>query len=161
VIPRDEEETMGSTDAIAMLKQDHKEMKKVMSDLDETTERGVKTREELLGKMKKELTIHERIEEEIFYPALHEHKKAKELVLEAYAEHHAVDMLVEELNGVPFADENWGAKFSVIKENIEHHIEEEEGELFKKARQIFDEQELRDLGEQMMRLKEQEQSSAA
>jgi len=151
---------MPPKDAIALLKEDHKELKKLMSQLDDTTERAVKTRQQLLDKMKTELTIHERIEEEVLYPALREHEKAKDIVLEAYAEHHAVDMLVEELHSVPFEDENWAAKFTVIKENIEHHIEEEEGELFKKARQIFDEQELRDLGDRMALLKEQKKSAA-
>lgn len=142
-------------DAIAMLKEDHKTMKSIMEDIDATTERGVKTREELLGKMKTELQLHEMIEEEVFYPALRRHKKAKEIVLEGYEEHHAVDMLLEELEGVAFGDETWSAKFTVIKENIEHHIEEEEGEMFKKARQVFDDEELTTLGEQMAALKEE------
>lgn len=142
-------------DAIAMLKEDHKTMKSIMEDIDATTERGVKTREELLGKMKTELQLHEMIEEEVFYPALRRHKKAKEIVLEGYEEHHAVDMLLEELEGVAFGDETWSAKFTVIKENIEHHIEEEEGEMFKKAHQVFDDEELTTLGEQMAALKEE------
>lgn len=146
---------MPDKDAIALLKRDHQTMKKILSDLDSTTERGVKTREELFAKMKSELKVHEAIEEEIFYPALKEHKKAKEIVLEGYAEHHAVDLLVDELEGIAFDDEEWGAKFSVIKENIEHHIEEEEGEMFKKARQVFDEDELEALGEQMAQRKQQ------
>lgn len=150
-------------DAISLLKDDHKTMKKIMGDIDSTGDRAVKTREELLAKMKQELTIHERIEEEIFYPALREHKKAKDIVLEGYEEHHAVDVLMDELESVPFDDETWSAKFSVIKENIEHHIEEEEGEMFKKARQVFDEQELVGLGERMQQLKNdiKPQSSAA
>jgi hemerythrin HHE cation binding domain-containing protein len=146
-------------DAVTLLKEDHKKMKKIMSDIHSTTERGVKTREELIEKMRGELKIHERIEEEIFYPALRKHKKAKEIVLEGYAEHHAVDVLLDELDGVPFDDETWGAKFNVIKENIEHHIEEEEGDMFKKATQVFDDGEVEDLGEGMARLKDQLQSS--
>jgi len=149
-------------DAISLLKQDHKTMKKIMEDIDATTERGVKTREDLLAKMKQELTLHERIEEEVFYPALREHKKAKDIVLEAYEEHHAVDTLLEELEAVPFDDETWSAKFTVIKENIEHHIEEEEGEMFDKARQVLDGDELEDLGARMQQMKdEQKQSSTA
>lgn len=142
-------------DALALLKEDHKTMKSIMEDIDATTERGVKTREELLGKMKTELQLHEMIEEEIFYPALREHKKAKEIVLEGYEEHHAVDMLLEELESVAYDDQTWGAKFTVIKENIEHHIEEEEGEMFSKARQVLDEDELKALGEQMAAMKDE------
>jgi hemerythrin-like domain-containing protein len=142
-------------DAISLLKDDHRKMKKLLSELESTTERGVKTRQELFTKMKDELTIHEAIEEEIFYPALKEHPKAKEIVLEAYEEHHVVDMVMAEIEGVPFEDESWGAKFTVMKENIEHHIEEEENEMFTQARQVFDNTELEALGERMAARKEQ------
>ena len=141
--------------AIDLLEEDHKKMKKIMQEIDATTERGVKTREEMLAKMESELLVHERIEEEIFYPALKAHKKAKDFVLEAYEEHHAVNMLLEVLNGVPFDDETWGAKFTVIKENIEHHIKEEEEDLFKKARQNLSTEELEELGIAMRELKDE------
>ncbi|MBA3796672.1 MAG: hemerythrin domain-containing protein [Chloroflexi bacterium] len=101
------------------------------------------------------LTAHEVIEEEIFYPALKEHPKAKELVLEAYEEHHVVDQVMAEFEQTSVEDEVWGAKFTVMKENIEHHIEEEEGEMFPQARQVCDKEELRALGEQMAVRKEQ------
>jgi hypothetical protein len=136
-------------EATKLLKQDHDEVKKIMDKLDSTTERGVKTREELFTKLKNEMTLHEAIEEEIFYPALKEHPKAKEIVLEGYEEHHVVDTIMGEISQTPFDDETWGAKFSVMKENIEHHIEEEEGEMFKTARQVFSKQELEDLGARM------------
>ena len=136
-------------DAISLLKQDHDKVKKVLSDLDATTERAVKTREELFTKVKHELQVHEAIEEEIFYPALKEHPKAKDLVLEAYEEHNVVDMVMAEIEEVSFEDERWGAKLTVMKENVEHHIEEEETEMFKQARQVFDSQELEDLGQRM------------
>jgi hemerythrin-like domain-containing protein len=139
----------GSMDAVAMLKDDHEKVKKILEDLDSTTERGVKTRQELFAKVKQELTVHESIEEEIFYPALKGHPKAKELVLEAYEEHHVVDTIMAEIGEVPFEDEAWGAKLTVMKENIEHHIEEEEGEMFKQARQVFSKEELEDLGARM------------
>src|SRR4029079_4850910 len=136
-------------DAITMLKTDHDKVKRLLADLETTTERGVKTREELFATIKGELTIHETIEEEIFYPALKSHPKAKDIVLEGYQEHHVVDLLMGELEGMDVSDERWGAKAPVMKENIEHHIEEEEGDMFKKARQVFDRQELEDLGERM------------
>jgi hemerythrin-like domain-containing protein len=136
-------------DAIAMLKADHDKVKGLLKELESTTERGVKTREELFATIKGELTVHEVIEEEIFYPALKEHPKAKDLVLEGYEEHHVVDMVMAELEGLDVSDETWGAKATVMKENVEHHIEEEEGEMFKQARQVFDERELEDLGARM------------
>jgi hemerythrin-like domain-containing protein len=142
-------------DAISLLEEDHRKMKKLLSELESTTERGVKTREDLFATVKDELTVHETIEEEIFYPALKEHPKTKEIALEAYEEHHVVDMVMAEIEDVPYDDETWGAKFKVMKENIEHHIEEEENEMFKQARQVFEEDELEALGEEMRLRKEQ------
>ncbi|HEY0442840.1 MAG TPA: hemerythrin domain-containing protein [Candidatus Limnocylindrales bacterium] len=136
-------------DAIAMLEADHRKVKALLNDLESTTERGVKTRAELFSTIKGELTLHEVIEEEIFYPELKAHPKAKDIVLEGYEEHHVVDTLMGELEELDVADESWGAKAKVMKENIEHHIEEEEGEMFKQARQVFDAAELRDLGSRM------------
>ena len=137
--------------AITMLTDDHRAVKKLLSELESTTERGVKTREELFTRLKADLTVHEIIEEEIFYPALKEHPKAKDIVLEAYEEHNVVDTLMGELSSMPVDDERWGAKAKVMQENIEHHIEEEEGDMFKKARQVFDEAELEELGDRMAR----------
>ena len=140
-------------DAITMLKTDHDKVKKLLTELESTTERGVKTREELFATIKGELSVHEVIEEEIFYPALKSHPKAKDIVLEGYPEHHVVDLLMGELESLDVSDETWGAKAIVMKENIEHHIEEEEGEMFKQARAVFDRQELEDLGARMARRK--------
>ena len=140
-------------DAMSLLKDDHQKVKKLLAELESTTERGVKTREELFTKVKQELVVHEAIEEEIFYPALKEHPKTKEIALEAYEEHHVVDTVMAEIEGVAYDDEKWGAKFTVMKENLEHHIEEEEGEMFKQARQVFDQDELTHLGESMRRAK--------
>ena len=117
-------------DAISLLKADHDKVKKLLTELETTTERGVKTREELFSTIKGELTVHEVIEEEIFYPALKDHPKAKDIVLEGFEEHHVVDVLMGELEALDVSDESWGAKALVMKENIEHHIEEEEGEMF-------------------------------
>ena len=140
-------------DAIALLKDDHDRMKKLLDDGEKTTERGVKTRQELLGRIKRDLTAHEVIEEEIFYPTLKEHPKARDIVLEGYEEHHVVDEIMADIEQTPFEDETWGAKFKVMKENIEHHIEEEETDMFVKARSVLDARELRDLGEQMAQRK--------
>ncbi len=135
--------------AITMLEEDHAKMRKLLDELESTTERGVKTRTELFATIKGELTVHEIIEEEIFYPELKAHPKAKEIVLEGYEEHHVVDLVMKELEETPVEDESWGAKAKVMKENVEHHMEEEEGEMFKQARSVFDRAELEDLGERM------------
>lgn len=141
--------------ALQLLEDDHKQVKKMLDELDATTERAEKTRTEGLAELKQELTIHETIEEEIFYPALKEHAEAKEIVLEAFEEHDVADAIMSEIETTPTGDETWGAKFSVLKENLEHHIEEEEGEMFDKARKVFDDTTLMQLGERMQARKEQ------
>jgi hemerythrin-like domain-containing protein len=136
-------------DALTLLKNDHDKVKRLLNELESTTERGVKTRSELFATIKGELTLHEAIEEEIFYPALKEHPKAKELVLEAYEEHHVVDQVMSELEATDVSDETWGAKATVMKENLEHHIAEEEREMFPQARLVFERDELEELGTRM------------
>ncbi|MGI8999554.1 MAG: hemerythrin domain-containing protein [Candidatus Limnocylindria bacterium] len=140
-------------DAISLLTDDHAKVKKLLAEGEATTERAEKTRTELFEAIKGEMLIHERIEEEIFYPALKAHPKAKEIVLEGYEEHHVVDEIMGELETTSVTDEVWAAKFKVMKENIEHHMEEEEGEMFKQARQVFSTDELNKLGAEMMELK--------
>lgn len=144
--------------ALELLKEDHNKVKKLLEQTDSTTERGVKTRADLFSKIKREMVIHEAIEEQIFYPALKEHAKAKEIVLEGYEEHHVVDQIMAELEGVEFESETWGAKFTVMKENIEHHIEEEEDEMFDKAREVLSKEELQDLAEKMQQMKSELQA---
>src|SRR5215217_3715623 len=139
----------GRMDALTLLKNDHDKVKKLLTELESTTERAEKKRSELFSTIKGELTVHEIIEEEIFYPELKAHPKAKDIVLEGYEEHHVVDLLMGELESLDVTDQTWGAKAVVMKENVEHHIEEEEGEMFKQARQVFDKQELDDLGTRM------------
>ena len=140
-------------DAIRLLTDDHDALKKLLDEIKVTTDRAEKTRGELFSRIKMELTVHEVIEEEIFYPALKEHPRAKEIVLEGYEEHHVVDEIMSELEGLDPTDESFGPKAKVMAENIEHHIEEEEGEMFKQARQVFDPDELAQLGERMAQRK--------
>jgi len=139
--------------ALTLLKSDHDDMKTLLEKADDTTDRAVKTRAALLHEIAVKLTAHEKIEEDIFYPALKSHPKAKDIVLEGYQEHHVVDLIMDELKDLDEDDETWGAKFSVMKENIEHHIEEEEGEMFTKARSAFSAEELDELGERMEAMK--------
>jgi hemerythrin superfamily protein len=146
-------------DAITLLKEDHQKVKKLMGELEKTTERGVKTREELFTKLVTELTVHEKIEEQIFYPRVKEQattKKVEELIAESYEEHHFVDTVKAELQDTPFEAEEWAAKFKVMMENVEHHaFEEEEGKLFPKVQKIFTKDELEEMGTEMEELKQE------
>lgn len=141
-------------DALKLLKEDHDRVKKMLAEGESTTERGEKTREELFARLKSDLEIHERMEEEVLYPALKSHPKARDLALEGYEEHHVVDTILAELEQTPPSDEQWGAKFKVAKENLEHHIEEEETQMFPKARNAFSEDELEQMGQRMAEIRQ-------
>jgi hypothetical protein len=136
--------------ALDLLKEDHDILKKYLEMAEESDEQE---KRDLMSRIARHFREHEDIEEHIFYPALKEHPKAKDIVLEGYQEHHVVDILLKELEQMPPSDERWPAKLKVLKENVEHHIEEEEGEMFKKARSVFDKGELEALGNRMEDMK--------
>jgi hemerythrin-like domain-containing protein len=143
---------MPTQNAISVLEEDHKKVKKLLKQLEETTERAAKTRTDLLEEIAMELKTHTAIEEEIFYPAFRdaaEKKDDKKLYFEAVEEHHVVDLVLPELQQADVTSEEWSAKARVLKELVEHHIEEEEGEMFPKARKIMDREALTQLAEQM------------
>jgi hemerythrin-like domain-containing protein len=146
--------------AFALLKADHEKVAGILETIEDTTERAVKGRDELFARLKAELDLHAMIEEEIFYPALEDTEEAREITLEAYEEHRVVKQLLAELEADPKDTDEWTAKFTVLKENIEHHVEEEEGELFKKARQALSEEEIETLGEQLQDAKQQNRAAA-
>jgi iron-sulfur cluster repair protein YtfE (RIC family) len=141
--------------AIELLEQDHRRMEKILAELEGTTERAVKTRQALFATLRDELQLHEQVEEEILYPALRERSETKDIVLEGIEEHHVVDLILGELAGVDVADEVWTAKFAVMKESLEHHIEEEEGEMFPKAQSLLSTEALEALG---VRIEERKQA---
>jgi hemerythrin-like domain-containing protein len=142
-------------DALELLKKDHDQVKKMLKDLDDTTDRAIKTRQDLFERLKFSLTVHEQMEEAVLYPALKEHAETKEIVLEAYEEHDVVDTILGELEQTPFDDETWHAKLTVMRENLLHHIQEEEDEMFGLVRRLFDKATLESLGEQMRTIKAQ------
>jgi hemerythrin HHE cation binding domain-containing protein len=140
-------------DAIALLEQDHRRFEELLKQGEETTERAINRRTELLHTLTTELNLHELVEEKILYPALKAHPEARDIVLEGYQEHHIADVLTRELDTLAKDDERWGAKFKVLKESLAHHIQEEEGEMFRKARGIFSREDLQALGAKMMKMK--------
>lgn len=141
--------------AFQLLKEDHQKVSGIFQQIEPTTERAEKTRTELFAKLKEELDIHARIEEAIFYPAIKRAAETREIVLEGFEEHHVIKMLLKELESMPVDTEQWAAKIKVLKENVEHHVEEEEGEMFQKARQVLSEDEINQLGSQLEEMKTQ------
>lgn len=145
--------THGDPDGLALLEKEHRRFEDLLKKGEETTERSRKGRAELLRTLTADLTAHELMEEQVLYPALKAHPDAKDIVLEGFQEHHVADILVKELHEVATDDEQWGAKFKVLKESIEHHISEEEGPMFRTARAVFSREELHELGSRMQKLR--------
>ncbi len=143
----------GRLDAVEILEQEHRRFEELLKRGEETTERARTARRELLATIISELNAHELMEEKVLYPALQAHPQAREIVLEGFEEHHVADLIANELREVATNDEAWGAKFKVLKENIEHHIQEEEGTMFRLARGIFSRQELRLLAARMLKVR--------
>ena len=131
-----------------LLKKQHDEVKALFKKI-EKAKPG--QRRPLLAELADNLQLHMKIEEGIFYPAVKElgSKKADEMVAEAYEEHHVVKLVIAEIPKVDPQDERFEAKMTVLKELIEHHVEEEEDEMFDLADKLDDEV-LEDVGRQMM-----------
>ena len=135
-------------DAIALLKQDHEKVRTLLGSLERAT--GAR-RSKLLTQIDRELKVHTKIEEEIFYPAFREAAKKKDdqvIVYEAVQEHHMVDLALPE-TGDGDNNEDLKAKAKVLRELVEHHADEEEKDMFPRARKLFDRGELRELGDRM------------
>ncbi len=148
-------------DAFKLLKSDHEKVAGILEKLEGTTERALKTREGLFTQLKTELDIHAGIEEKIFYPVLEKAEESRDITLEAFEEHRLVKQLLGELEAEVKDDEKWTAKFTVLKEQIEHHVEEEEGEMFKKARKVLSKEEIEELGARMEKAKGEQKAAAA
>ena len=145
--------------AIQLLKQDHKTVRGLLSDLEATTRRALKRRGELLAKVAREIDVHTRIEEEIFYPAFKQAGDRGEdakLYHEAREEHRAAgEMVLPDLLKTAPDSEEFGGRAKVLKELVEHHAREEEREMFPRARQLLTAAQLRELGERMMERKQE------
>jgi hemerythrin superfamily protein len=120
--------------AIQLLESDHKQVKGLFEKFRSAGERAYKTKQGIAEQVFAELQVHTKIEEEIFYPAVRgQDGELADMIAESLEEHHVVDVLMEELQGLDPEEEAYEAKFTVLMENVDHHIEEEETELFPKA----------------------------
>jgi hemerythrin-like domain-containing protein len=144
----------GTVDAVKLLKDDHKKVKELFRQFERA--RSDDRKKQIAEEAMHELEVHAEIEEEIFYPAAKARADAegKELVAEAVEEHHVVKMLIGELKAMPEVNEQYEAKFTVLIENVEHHIEEEEKEMLPDAKKTLG-KEIDALGDQMQARKEQ------
>ena len=146
--------------AIELLKKDHETVKSLFESFEKAKEqKDLESKASLFASIKGELEAHTRAEEEIFYPAFDQtagekDEDDKELVLEAGEEHLQVKTLLAELSEMEPDDERFDAKMKVMKDNVEHHVEEEEGEMFPHAQKELSKDELEQIGEQMDALKQ-------
>jgi len=144
-------------DAFNLLKADHRKVEELFSQLENASGQA---KMRVFEQIKMELELHTHIEEKIFYPALEKPKQTHDLTLEAYEEHDVVKKLLQELSRAKTPNEEWEAKAKVLQENVEHHVEEEENELFEKAEAALSEEQIETLGEQMEAEKERKQRGA-
>lgn len=145
-------------DAFNLLKQDHRKVAALFDQLEAATGKAKLT---VFNEIKTELELHTHIEEKIFYPAVEEPEETHDLTLEAYEEHDVVKKLLRQLSRAKTANEEWEAQAKVLRENVEHHVEEEENELFPKAESALGEEQIAELGEQMAAEKEKKQGRGA
>ncbi len=137
-----------------MLRKDHENVKKLFGQFDamkDEPEKKKKELEKLYGVIRKELQMHMEGEEKFFYPAVRNAEQTHEDVLESIEEHHVVKLLLRELDRIQVS-EKWVAKLSVMKENVLHHISEEEEELFEKAQEILGDR-AKEIGRQISSMK--------
>lgn len=144
--------------AIDLLKADHERVKAILTQLSESTERAVKKRTDLLAKLEMEISIHTRLEEEILYPAFKQAggKDEAQMYYEAKEEHRTVDSLVlPDLKATDPSTPEFSGRAKVVKELLEHHIEEEEKEMFPQAKKLLGKAKLDTLGAEMETMKAQ------
>ena len=142
--------------AIELLKEDHNQVSRLFQKVKATDEGE---HQELFKQIKAELDVHTHIEETIFYPKMKEEDELEDLVLEGVEEHHQAKMFLRELAGLTEDSEKFEPKLKVLMEDITHHVQEEEGEMFPKVEKIFDTSTLEELGKEMEKEKKNFQKS--
>ena len=141
--------------ALDLLSEDHKKVKELF---EEAENADGKAQQKIFDQIKQELETHTRIEETIFYPAVQQHEKLKDMVLESLEEHKQVKTLLKEMDALASESDKFEPKLKLLMENVEHHAEEEEeGKMFPQLRDLIDEQELEDLGAQLEAAKQKGQ----
>ncbi|GAA2710923.1 hemerythrin domain-containing protein [Micromonospora olivasterospora] len=144
-----------STDAIVLLKEDHKEIRRLFKAFQAAEEGPAGERRKLVGQILEALTVHTYLENEVMYPEVRRLlPDLEDDILESYEEHHVADVLCAELAAMDAEDEHFTAKTTVLIENVLHHVEEEEQEWFPKVRDALGRKELQEIGERMIALRE-------
>ena len=148
--PRERSSGPASGDAIAVLKQDHRDVQQVFRRFEKAGDDAHDVKRQLVDTMIEELSRHAEIEELVFYPAVRaEVDDAESDVLEALEEHHVVKLVLRELEDLEPTDERFDAKVTVMMESVRHHVKEEEQTLFPEVRRAMRRPRLRELGDEL------------
>jgi len=144
-------------DAIGLLVADHAAVKKLFAQKEQLSKRDGEKKIQVFSEIHNALEVHATIEEEIFYPAV---KKArsehvKDEVREGYEEHKQIKTLLTQIASIRPTNEGYDMKIKVLKEDVEHHVKDEEGEMFPDAKKFLGERRLRELGAELETRKEQ------
>jgi hemerythrin superfamily protein len=136
-------------DALSLLKKDHKEVKALFKEFERLSDRAGQKKQPLVAQICHALTVHARLEEELVYPVLKALRSQgiKDLVAEAAEEHRVAKTLIADLTALALDDEQYEAKVTVLGEYVQHHVKEEEQELFPKAHKHLSKARLAELGE--------------
>lgn len=150
-------------DALELLRSDHDTVRGLFQQFESAKESGDSSQmAELQQQIFHELEVHTAIEEEVFYPTARQvGGEAEELVFEGVEEHHVVDVLMDEIRELDPSDEAWAAKMTVLIENVEHHAEEEEEELFPKLREAFGEDRIQQMGDELQAAKQRHEQGSS
>ncbi len=140
-------------DAITLLKADHREVERLFKTFQKASDNATATKRRTVKKIIELLSVHAAIEEQVFYPAVRAAvEDAEDDVLESMEEHHVVKWLLSEIDKLDIGDERYKAKVTVLIENVRHHAEEEEQDLFPKVRAALGRKRLAEIGEMMQKL---------
>jgi hemerythrin superfamily protein len=143
-----------STDAIVLLKEDHKEIRKLFREFQDAGENATKTKGKVVERILEALTVHTYIENECMYPEVRKlMPEVEDDILESYEEHHVADILCMELAMMSPDAEHFDAKTTVLIENVTHHMDEEEQDWFPKVRAGLGRKQLQEMGARMLELK--------
>ncbi|MBF6076873.1 hemerythrin domain-containing protein [Nocardia beijingensis] len=151
-----------TTDAIVLLRDDHKAIRKLFREFEKAGEDATRTKADVVNKIIEALTVHTYLENECMYPEVR--KLVPDLeddILESYEEHHVADVLVTELAAMKPDNEHFTAKTTVLIENVDHHIDEEENEWFPKVREALGRKQLQEIGARMQELRKKAPTSPA
>lgn len=141
---------------LEILKSDHEAVDRLFSAIQSTPSADRAKREKLFGTLKETLIKHAHAEEKVFYPPLHERQSAHDLIEEGIHEHHSMEERIQRMAGIPADSDDWMDEVAGLKECVQHHVQEEETEIFPKARQLLGEQALDDLAGKVQEAKEAE-----